>query len=282
VLIVHTVAELRAAVAAWRKAGEHIGFVPTMGNLHRGHLQLVRSAREKSQRVVVSVFVNPLQFAAGEDFDRYPRTLAQDQEGLRQVNCDLLFAPSVREVYPKGLEGLSRISVPGIADILCGQHRPGHFDGVATVVNILFNLVQPDAAWFGEKDWQQLQIVRRMVSDLRLPIVIVGVPTERDTDGLALSSRNQHLSPSERTLAPVLYQTLLRAAKRLQAAERDYIKIQSDAVRELQRTGFVPQYVEVRTPELDPPTPETREWIVICAAYLGSTRLIDNVKIKLA
>ncbi len=251
-----------------------------MGNLHRGHLELISRAKRAADRTVASVFVNPLQFVAGEDFDKYPRTLTQDQAGLEKAHCDLLFAPPAKEIYPRGMKDLTQVSVPELSTILCGHFRPGHFEGVATVVNILFNLVQPDVALFGEKDYQQLQTIRRMVADLHLPLAIIGVATEREPDGLALSSRNQYLSKDERQRAPVLNQVLQQIAERLQQGARDYAQIQSDAMRELERQGFKPQYVEVRTAELALPAADTREWVVLAAAHLGSTRLIDNIKIK--
>lgn len=250
-----------------------------MGNLHRGHLELVRRARASADRVVASVFVNPLQFGPNEDFDKYPRTLDQDRSGLERAQADVLFAPSANEIYPRGMNGLSLISVPGISTILCGHFRPGHFDGVATVVNILFNLVQPDVALFGEKDYQQLLVIRRMTADLRLPVEILGVATEREADGLALSSRNQYLSASERSQAPHLHRALVAAAAHLQQGRRDYAAIQAEALAQLERQGFKPQYFEIRTLELGPATPQTREWVLLAAAYLGATRLIDNVKI---
>ncbi len=251
-----------------------------MGNLHRGHLELINRAKQAADKTVASIFVNPLQFAAGEDFDKYPRTLSQDQAGLEQARCDLLFAPNAKEIYPRGMKGIAQVSVPEISNILCGHFRPGHFEGVATVVNILLNLVQPDIALFGEKDYQQLQVIRRMVADLHLPLEIIGVTTEREPDGLALSSRNQYLSREERLLAPVVYQVMQKIAERLQQGARDYAQIQTDAMRDLERQGFKPQYVEARTLELGLPTPDTREWVVLAAAYLGSTRLIDNIKIR--
>ena len=278
-ITVHTVAELRSAVAAWRKAGQRIAFVPTMGNLHRGHLELVRRARESADRVVASVFVNPLQFGANEDFDKYPRTLDQDRAGLERAKADLLFAPNANEIYPRGMKGLSTISVPEISSILCGHYRPGHFEGVATVVNILFNLVQPDVALFGEKDYQQLLVIRRMTDDLRLPVEILGVATEREADGLALSSRNQYLSATERARASALNRTLLAAAAQLKQGRRDYTAIQAEATADLVKQGFKPQYFEIRTAGLDIATAQTREWVLLAAAYLGVTRLIDNVKI---
>lgn len=276
---VHTVAALRAQVQAWRRQGEAIGFVPTMGNLHRGHLELVRRGRELAPRVIASVFVNPLQFGPGEDYGRYPRTLPQDARALEGARCDLLFAPDAREIYPRGQEGLARVSVPEASTILCGQFRPGHFDGVTTVVAILFNLVQPDLALFGEKDYQQLFLIRRMVEDLQWPIRIHGVATEREPDGLALSSRNQYLSAAERAQAPELHAALTEIAAGLAAGRRDYAALSYLGLKRLEARGFRPQYLEVRAPDLRPPTPETTEFVVLAAAWLGQTRLIDNVTV---
>ena len=279
-LTVHRIAELRAQLAAWRKAGERIAFVPTMGNLHRGHIELVRRARTLAPRVVASVFVNPLQFGPNEDFNRYPRTLADDQRQLADASCDLLFAPSAAEIYPKGAEGLTRISVPGISTILCGHFRPGHFDGVATVVNLLFNLVQPDVALFGEKDYQQLHVIRRMTSDLHLPVEVVGVTTQRESDGLALSSRNQYLSAAERAKAPLLYKALDEVATALRAGRRDFVALQDAALQRFRQGGFDPQYLEIRTRELAEPADNTKEFVVLAAAFLGATRLIDNLRVS--
>ena len=275
----HGIAELRALIRSWKVAGEKVAFVPTMGNLHRGHIELVRRARELAPRVVASVFVNPLQFGPSEDFDRYPRTLPEDQRQLADAKCDALFAPSVREMYPGGAENLTRISVPGLSSILDGEFRPGHFDGVATVVNVLFNIVQPDVGLFGEKDYQQLQVIRRMVSDLRLPIEIVGVPTERDVDGLALSSRNQYLSAAERIAAPEIYRTLLETANALRKGVRDFPFLEGGARKRLQDAGFKPQYVAIRTKSLELPSSQARDFVVLVAAHLGATRLIDNLQV---
>lgn len=274
--IVHSVAELRAQIAAWKRAGERIGFVPTMGNLHTGHLDLLTRAREAAKRVVASVFVNPLQFGPNEDFDRYPRSLPDDSVKLSAAGCDLLFAPSVAEMYPRGREGLSAVRVPALSEILEGSFRPGFFDGVATVVSILFNQVQPDVAVFGEKDWQQLQVIRRMVADLHLPVEIVGVPTARAADGLALSSRNQFLSADERRRAPLMHQVLVEIGAALRAGRRDFDALQQHATRELSGGGFEPQYVEIRSPDLRAPSAEAQEWVALSAAFLGRTRLIDN------
>lgn len=273
---VHSVAELRARIAAWKRVGERVGFVPTMGNLHEGHLQLVGRAREAAGKVVASVFVNPLQFGPNEDFDRYPRTLPEDSRKLAAGSCDLLFAPSVAEMYPRGRQSLSAVRVPALSEVLEGEFRPGFFDGVATVVSILFNQVQPDIAVFGQKDWQQLQVVRRMVADLHLPIEIIGQPTARDADGLALSSRNQYLSPDERRVAPRLHAALVEIDAALRAGSRDFNALRQAAMHTLSAGGFAPQYVEIRAPDLEAPAPEAREWVVLCAAFLGRTRLIDN------
>lgn len=278
---VHTVAELRAQVAAWRREGARIGLVPTMGNLHEGHLQLVARARILVDRVVASVFVNPLQFGPTEDFERYPRTLPADAAKLDGAGCALLFAPDVAEMYPRGRENLALVRVPGISEELDGAFRPGHFDGVATVVSILFHQVQPDVAVFGEKDWQQLQVIRRMVADLHLPIAIVGEPTARAADGLALSSRNQYLSQAERALAPEIHRTLVDLAGALKSGRRDYERLQGEALARLTRAGFAPQYVEIRAPDLRPARADAREWVVLVAAFLGKTRLIDNRYVSL-
>ncbi len=278
---VHTVAELREQVGTWKQAGERIGFVPTMGNLHAGHLQLVARARSLAQRVVSSIFVNPLQFGPAEDFDRYPRTLEADRTKLEAAGCDLLFAPDVTQMYPRGQAQLSNVSVPSLNAVLDGEFRPGHFDGVATVVSILFNQVQPDVAVFGEKDWQQLQVIRRMVADLHLPIEIVGQPTARDADGLALSSRNQYLSPDERALAPEIFRTLGGLSDSLTAGRRDFDVLEREAARRLEGLGFKLQYVEIRAPDLSAPAANGREWVFLVAAFLGPTRLIDNRRLCL-
>lgn len=280
-LTLHSVAEIRAQVAAWRARGERVALVPTMGNLHSGHIELVRQARSRAQRVVASVFVNPTQFGPNEDFERYPRSLPQDKERLSSAGADLLFAPTVTEMYPHGFNQLTRITVPGISDILEGHFRPGHFDGVATVVNILLNIVQPDVAIFGEKDYQQLLVIKRMAGELHLPAEIVGHATQRESDGLALSSRNQYLSQDERRQAPTLYRTLGAIEQRIKAGERDFLKLSQEAVRLLEHQGFRPQYVEIRSRDLSAPAAGGREWIVLAAAFLGRTRLIDNLFISI-
>lgn len=273
---VHTVSELRGQVGDWRRRGLRIGFVPTMGNLHAGHIQLVQHARTRADRVVASVFVNPLQFAPNEDFDSYPRSLPNDQAQLQVAQCDLLFAPSQAEMYPRGRDKLSGVRVPAIADILEGCFRPGFFDGVATVVSILFNQVQPDLAVFGEKDYQQLLIVRRMVADLHMPVEIVASPTARAADGLALSSRNQYLSAEERLAAPAVARTLAVVCGHLQAGRRDYATLQDEAMTVLRSSGLMPQYLEIRAPDLAVPAADASAWVILAAATLGRTRLIDN------
>lgn len=275
-IVVHTVAELRRQCREWRRAGEAIAFVPTMGNLHAGHIELVRQGRQRAQRVVASVFVNPLQFGPNEDYGRYPRSLPADTEKLTAAGCDLLFAPSVEEVYPQGV-GHSTVQVRGVTEMLEGEFRPGHFEGVATVVCILFNLVQPDLALFGQKDYQQLAVIRQLVADLCLPIEVVGVPTLRDADGLALSSRNQYLSSEERGRAATVHRVLQAMAEGLRQGRRDYLALQSEAASSLQRAGFRPQYVAIRRPDLQLPTEADAAWVLLVAAYLGRTRLIDNL-----
>ena len=280
-LTVHTVQELRATVADWRRAGEQIAFVPTMGNLHSGHLDLMREAGSRAGRVVTSIFVNPMQFGEGEDFDAYPRTLEQDSEKLRQLGVDLLFAPEVTTIYPAGsTEYQTRVEVPGLSDVLCGASRPGHFVGVATVVCKLFNLVQPDLAVFGQKDFQQLMVIRRMAADLAFPIGIVGKETVRESDGLALSSRNGYLSAQERATAPLLYRTLQETAEAIKAGNRDYTGLEKAAEAVLQEAGFRPDYYAIRRAEdLAPAQDSGEDLVVLAAAYLGTTRLIDNLRV---
>jgi pantoate--beta-alanine ligase len=280
--VVHTAVELAAQVAAWRVAGERIAFVPTMGNLHAGHLALVAEARRRAQRVVVSIFVNPLQFGPNEDYGRYPRTLPDDARQLEAAQADLLFAPPVDEVYVNGFPPATTITVTPISNELEGAFRPGFFTGVATVVAILFDLVRPDLAVFGEKDWQQLQIVRRMSADLRLGVEVVGLPTERADDGLALSSRNQYLNADERARAPALHGALRAIAGGLGAGRRDFTALCDEQLEPLRAAGFAPQYLEVRAPDLAPPTGDAQRFVVLAAAVLGSTRLIDNLPVTLA
>lgn len=271
-------ASLRAAVRGWRTAGQNVGFVPTMGNLHAGHHSLLKLARARADRVIASVFVNPTQFGPGEDFERYPRTLAQDQAGLAEAGCDILFAPDVATMYPFGPAASVSIHVPTITETLEGAHRPGHFDGVATVVAKLFSLVQPDIAVFGQKDFQQLKVIERMVADLSLSVKVMGAPTLRDTDGLALSSRNQYLSTQERSRAPQIHATLQQARELFQQGH-SWQALEQAAKARLERAGFVPDYFAIRrADDLGEPRPDEREGLVaLVAARLGATRLIDNL-----
>lgn len=269
---------LRASVRAWKQAGQRVAFVPTMGNLHAGHFSLVDLARQQADRVVTSVFVNPTQFGPNEDYTRYPRTLAEDSVGLVEHNCDLLFAPSVEVMYPFGPEHAVRIHVPEVGDTLEGAHRPGHFDGVATVVAKLFALVQPDTTVFGEKDWQQSLVVRRLVRDLALPLEIVAGPIVREADGLAMSSRNRYLDAHQRARAPGLHATLEWMRESFVDGHARGA-IEGAAMRRLERLGFNPDYAVVRcSDDLAEPGADQREGLrALVAAKLGETRLIDNL-----
>ncbi|WP_372613584.1 pantoate--beta-alanine ligase [Halomonas sp.] len=272
--------ELRETLDDSRRRGQRIALVPTMGNLHDGHLALVAAARARAEVVVATIFVNPMQFGPNEDLDAYPRTLADDQQKLEAFGCDLLFTPTTETVYPRQLEEQTRVSVPGISEGLCGGNRPGHFDGVATVVTMLFNLVQPDLAFFGQKDYQQLAVIRRLVEDLHFPIEIVGVPIVRAEDGLALSSRNGYLDDDQRARAPALFGTLRMLADCLEAgAGRDDIMAQGLA--RLTESGLDPDYLELRAADLGPVSDTTDRAVLLAAARLGSTRLIDNIPLTL-
>lgn len=279
---VKTVRELRAAIAQARSEGKQIAFVPTMGNLHAGHAALVEKAAQRADFVVASIFVNPLQFGPSEDLDKYPRTLAADQERLVGAGCNLLFTPDVEEMYPHGMHGQTRVSVPGVSEGLCGASRPGHFEGVATVVSKLFNMVQPDLAIFGQKDFQQLAVIRTLVSDLNMPIQIIGEPTVRAEDGLALSSRNGYLNAEQRAIAPLLYRQLQGMAVAIQAGERDYPKLIETAQQQQREAGFKPDYLEIReSNSLRPATGQDQQLVILVAAFIGSTRLIDNLAFEL-
>ena len=275
---VKTVRELRAAVARARSEGKRIALVPTMGNLHAGHAALVTKASQRADFVVASIFVNPLQFGPSEDLDKYPRTLAADQEKLLDAGCHLLFAPTVEEMYPDGMDGQTRLHVTGVSEGLCGGSRPGHFDGVATVVCKLFNMVQPDMALFGEKDFQQLAVIRKLVRDLNLSIQIFGEPTVRAEDGLALSSRNGYLTEAQRGIAPVLQRTLQQLAERIRQGERDYAALLAQGRQQIEDAGLRIDYLEVREPVgLRPATAQDHQLVILVAAFLGTTRLIDNL-----
>jgi len=277
----HT-ARLQSALREFRDRGQYIAFVPTMGNLHQGHLELVRKARQLCDVVVVSIFVNPLQFGPGEDLDAYPRTLAADREKLFAEGVQVLYTPAVEEIYPNGMATQTLVHVPNLGDTLCGSSRPGHFDGVTTVVCKLFNAVQPDVAVFGEKDFQQLSIVRRMVRDLCMPIDIVGVATSRDEDGLARSSRNGYLSVEERRIAPLLHQTLNSCREAIACGFDNFLQLESHARMQLLQAGFEPDYFAIRDANtLRTVTEDTEEIAILAAARLGGTRLIDNVRLAL-
>ncbi|MCP5162438.1 MAG: pantoate--beta-alanine ligase [Hahellaceae bacterium] len=277
---IHTLNELRSIVKAQRAANRRIGFVPTMGNLHEGHIRLVEVARETCDFIISSIFVNPLQFGAHEDLDAYPRTLPQDSEKLAAAKCNLLFAPSVSEMYPEGMDKQTRVIVPDVSELHCGTSRPGHFEGVATVVTMLFNMVQPDRAFFGEKDYQQLAVIRKMARDLRLPIDIIGVPTVRETDGLAKSSRNGYLSESQRQTAVTVFKALQHAAQAIKDNKLTLDSITEQAQKTLAEAGFKNDYFNiVNSQTLKPATENDKEVTLLVAAYLGSTRLIDNISL---
>ncbi|PCF95874.1 pantoate--beta-alanine ligase [Vreelandella nigrificans] len=272
--------DLRSILREHRLGGQRIALVPTMGNLHKGHLALVSRARQHADIVVASLFVNPMQFGPGEDLDAYPRTFEADHAQLTDVGCDILFAPTVSALYPNGLSAQTTVHVPEVGEGLCGGSRPGHFDGVSTVVSMLFNLVQPDIACFGEKDYQQLAVIRKLVSDLHMPIEIIGVPIVRAEDGLALSSRNGYLNKQERATAPALYRTLCTLRDALERGECAKQVLQRGKTT-LYDAGFTPDYLELRDTTLGPVTSATRQAVILAAAKLGPARLIDNLSVQL-
>jgi len=278
VKVVHTRQELGDQIAEWRHNDEHVALVPTMGSLHSGHLSLVEQAREHAERVVVSIFVNPTQFGEGEDYDEYPRSLDLDKRRLKTTAADLIFAPDVATVYPFGIENATTVSVPGLTENFCGASRPGHFDGVTTVVARLFALVQPDVAVFGQKDYQQQLVIRRMAEDMSLPISIITAETMREDDGLAMSSRNAYLSDDERSVAPILFGTLSAVGKELQNGRRNFSDLESKAVNKLRDAGFNVDYFSIRRAQnLEVPDRDCDELVLLVAAKLGATRLIDNI-----
>lgn len=272
------ISEIRAQVKAWHAQGETVAFVPTMGNLHQGHITLVREACHRADHVVVSIFVNPLQFGQHEDLDAYPRTLNEDKLALAEAGAGLLFTPTPQIIYPRGLDAQTYVDVPGISDELCGQTRPGHFRGVATVVCKLFNLVQPDMALFGKKDYQQLQVIRTMVEDLSIPVDIIGIDTVREPSGLAMSSRNGYLTAEEKALAPALKRTLDNLAAAVKTAMPIPQAI-AQAKAALSDAGLRPDYLEIRNAHnLAPVTDTDTALVILAAAYLGKARLIDNLE----
>lgn len=278
---VTTIAAVREQVRRWRSEGRRVAFVPTMGNLHAGHMSLIEAARSHGERFIASIFVNPMQFGPNEDYAHYPRTPTQDEGMLAAAGCNLMFMPDVTQIYPNGSERATRVDVPNLSRVLDGEFRPGHFEGVSTIVAALFHIVEPDVAVFGEKDFQQLTIIRRMVADLCMPVQIVGAPTVRDADGLAKSSRNQYLTQAEREVAPRIYQTLTAAAKRLQTGDCEFASIERFGVASLEAAGMKPDYFSIRrAQDLGTATPDIKHLVVLTAARLGKARLIDNIQIR--
>ena len=287
--IINAVAQLQAVISGWKQRGLRIGFVPTMGNLHQGHLSLVEGAKSSCDKVVVSIFVNPLQFDEEADLKAYPRTLEQDLEKLTSAAVDLVFVPSEYDLYPEGRENITRVEVPGLSDILEGASRPGHFSGVTTVVTKLFHCVQPDKAFFGEKDFQQLRLIQRMVSDLNFPLEVVSMPTCREDDGLAMSSRNRRLSVAERQLAPSLYQVLTETAQKITSQVTDFQALSKQAEKNIEKQGFMVDYVSIRLGyDLSIPKSSVTqngqpyqkgELVILAAVRLGEIRLIDNIRV---
>lgn len=271
---------LRERILGWRREGLRIGFVPTMGNLHAGHYSLVALARQHADRIISSVFVNPTQFGPNEDFTRYPRTPEADTSGLEAAGCDALWLPTVESMYPFGVDLAVRMRVPGVADVLEGAHRPGHFDGVCTVVARLFNQVQPDVAAFGKKDYQQLAVIQQMVTDLAYPLTLLRGDIVREADGLAMSSRNQYLSPAERVTAAEINRTLHFMRERLESGA-PRTEVEAEATLRLVRAGYLVDYAAIRTPDLSEPADGSGPRVALIAARLGRTRLIDNLEFVL-
>lgn len=277
-ILTTTKQELDERLLDWREHNDRVALVPTMGNLHAGHVSLIELAREHAERVVVSVFVNPTQFGEDEDFETYPRTIERDTRRLKMAAADLIFTPEVETMYPFGLEDATTVSVPRLTENFCGKFRPGHFDGVTTVVARLFALTQPDVAVFGQKDYQQQLVIRHMSTDLNLPVKILAAETVRDDDGLALSSRNQYLNDEERQIAPLLYETLSKVGSALQSGKRNFDELEDDAMNVLADAGFEIDYFAIRRAQnLEIPDRDCDELVVLTAAHLGNARLIDNV-----
>jgi pantoate--beta-alanine ligase len=280
--VFHTISGLRDSLSGHRSHGQTIGFVPTMGNLHDGHLALIKQARKSNDIVVCSIFVNALQFGLNEDWDKYPRTYESDCEKLRSVGCDYLFFPDDNEMYPNGLDTQSRVICPTMTDVLCGASRPGHFEGVTTVVSKLFNIVQPDEAIFGIKDYQQLAVIRRMAEDLCMSVKISSAPIHREVDGLAMSSRNSYITEEERPKVTVLKQVLEQIASKIDAGDQDFAALESEARAIIESQGFKADYVTISNSKtLQPAAIDNREITVLGAMFTESARLIDNISIKL-
>jgi pantoate--beta-alanine ligase len=281
--VIDSINAIRAQIKAWKLQSQTVAFVPTMGNLHQGHLSLVQKAQTLADKVVVSVFVNPMQFDDQNDLAAYPRTLQQDIQCLTEVACDVVFTPTSGMMYPLGMKNHSVVNVPGTDDKLCGLHREGHFDGVATVVSKLFNIVQADIAIFGEKDYQQLSLIKKLVADLNIPIDIVAAPTHREQNGLAMSSRNQYLTEDEKVQASAIFQRLTELAEKLHAGEQDYEQLQKQTCDLLAQDGFEPEYVDIRNASnLSLAKPDDKNLRILAAARLGKARLIDNIACNLA
>lgn len=284
---VSNISELRTQIKTWRQQGLTIAFVPTMGNLHAGHISLVEAAHQQADKIVASIFVNPMQFGANEDIDSYPRTMADDQQKLMAAGADLLFTPTPDMIYPKGLAQQTFIEVPNVSDGFCGESRPGHFRGVATVVCKLFNLVLPDVACFGLKDYQQLQVIQTMVEDLSMPITIVPVQTSREESGLALSSRNGYLTPQEKAIAPALQQNLQWLARQIrdgysEQQSIDFIELTQAAVNAINDAGLRTDYLQVcHAQTLQPANENDTQLVILAAAHCGKARLIDNLQVTL-
>lgn len=275
------IAPLRAQIKLWRQQGQTIGFIPTMGNLHAGHISLITKAHQYADKIVASIFVNPMQFGANEDIDKYPRTLSNDQASLEAVNTDLLFIPTPAIIYPKGLEKQSFVEVPNLSEGYCGESRPGHFRGVATVVCKLFNLVQPDVACFGLKDYQQVQVIQTMVDDLSLAVKIIPVETMRDSNGLALSSRNNYLTTDELAIAPALAHNIQWLATQLKN-NNDFIGLAKKAADLIDDAGLKTDYIHIcHAHSLQPANKDDLQLVILAAAYCGNTRLIDNLQVNL-
>lgn len=278
----HHIASLREALQVHRDAGRSIAFVPTMGNLHDAHIALVKQAKSLCDVVVASIFVNRLQFGLNEDWDRYPRTLKVDSERLTSVNCDYLFCPDEHEIYPNGMDQQARVIVPSMADVLCGASRPGHFEGVTTVVSKLFNIVQPQMAVFGVKDYQQLAIIRRMVEDLCIPVGIIAGDIVREVDGLAMSSRNSFITPEERPKANQLNRSLNWVAQAIKAGRQDFLELEKTAAEQIKTAGFSVDYLSVCNSQfLQPAASDDAQLTILGAMYTQAARLIDNVSITL-
>ncbi|MDD9893700.1 MAG: pantoate--beta-alanine ligase [Gammaproteobacteria bacterium] len=279
---VNSIAALREQIAAWKREGLTVGFAPTMGNLHAGHISLITEALKSCDKAVSSVFVNPLQFGPNEDLEAYPRTLADDQKKLEVAGCDLLFAPPVQEMYPNGQAAVTTVSVPNLTKHHCGVSRPGHFDGVTTVVTKLLALVQPDRAYFGKKDFQQLRVIKQMVADLCLPVEVLGVETSRETDGLAMSSRNQYLTTEQRAVASTLRKTLINAAEALQQGET-VEAVFEQSQQALTAVGFKPDYFNISDADTLEPQQGCyqagQNWVILASAFLGKARLLDNIEL---